>query len=58
MSDTPDPRSGLTRRTLAGAAVGTLGAAAAFGGSDPAVAAEQPFRALARNHIETAPTSW
>ncbi|WP_139979513.1 sulfatase-like hydrolase/transferase [Nocardioides litoris] len=39
--------SGLTRRTLAGAAVGALGAAGVVAAADEA-AAEQPFRAVAR----------
>ena len=56
MPDTPTPRSGLTRRTLAGAAVGTLGAAVAAGsGSAGATTAELPFRALARKHQERRP---
>lgn len=47
MSD-QSPRPGtLTRRTLAGAAVGALGATAAVAGAEPA-RAEQPFRAIAR----------
>ena len=45
MSTASSPHSTLTRRTLAGAAVGALGAAAAV--SAPAEA-EQPFEALAR----------
>lgn len=49
MPDTPSPRPGtLTRRTLAGAAVGALGATAAVAGAEPA-RAEQPFRAVARH---------
>lgn len=44
-SPTRAPR--VTRRTLAGAAVGAVGAAAAVGVAEPA-RAEQPFRAIAR----------
>ena len=58
MSDTSTPRSGLTRRTLAGAAVGGLGAAAAqppCSGPAGAAPAEQPFRALARKHQQRRP---
>ena len=44
----PTPRPpGLSRRGLAGAAVGALGAAAVVGAAEPA-GAEQPFRAIAR----------
>lgn len=46
------PAGALTRRTLAGAAVGALGATAAAAGSASAAGpayAEQPFRAVARN---------
>src|SRR3954469_7612177 len=44
----PSRPSGLTRRTLAGAAVGALGAAATVTGTDSAHA-EEPFRAIARH---------
>src|SRR5689334_2175431 len=44
----PSRRSGgLTRRTLAGAAVGALGASAVVSSTDPAYA-EEPFRAVTR----------
>lgn len=43
------PSTGLSRRGLAGAAVGAIGAAAVVGTTaGPAHAAEQPFRAVAR----------
>ena len=49
-------RSALTRRTLAGAAVGGLGAAAAAsGGTAGAAPAEEPFRALARKRGDRQP---
>ena len=54
----PPRRSGLTRRTLAAAAVGGLGAAAAtaaVSGPAGAAPAEQPFRALARTHQQRQP---
>ena len=56
MPDTSTPRPGLTRRTLAGAAVGTLGAAAAATSSPAgATTAEQPFRALAHKQRQRHP---
>lgn len=48
MPDPQSPRPGtLSRRTLAGAAVGALGAATAVASADPA-RAEQPFQAISR----------
>ncbi|HVK27732.1 MAG TPA: sulfatase-like hydrolase/transferase [Nocardioides sp.] len=45
----PSPRpAGLSRRGLAGAAVGALGAAAVVSATSDAAHAEQPFRAIAR----------
>jgi arylsulfatase A-like enzyme len=44
----PSRPGGLTRRTLAGAAVGALGASAVVTGADSAYA-EEPFRAIARH---------
>lgn len=45
----PSPRSaGLSRRGLAGAAVGALGAAAVVSATSESAHAEQPFRAIAR----------
>lgn len=45
----PSPRpAGLSRRGLAGAAVGALGAAAVVSATSEAAHAEQPFRAIAR----------
>lgn len=49
MTKSERPAAGLTRRTLAGAAVGALGAGAAAGAAASTPAhAEEPFRAIAR----------
>lgn len=48
MSDLSPRPAGLSRRGLAGAAVGALGAAAVVSATSEAAHAEQPFRAIAR----------